>query len=245
MGRAPSARGLRAGRTRDPAAHALRPRPPADARRRRGAGSGAADSRGPGLLAAALLGRSLRGRAAAREAVAEAGLAPPLRRRERRVSTSRSSTGGLYESEEYLAQRWQGRQPRLSLFASQQLNGPGDAVARRLGVTGPVDHDLLGVRLRRARARGGAARPARTARWRSPWRAERTRSARSPTPASTRCAPSTSAPAGPSAATAAGCRSAKARGVLVLETDAHAAARGGRAARRAARARAPPATPTT
>lgn len=49
-----------------------------------------------------------------------------------------SSTGGLYESELYLAQRWRGGKPRLSLFASQQLNGPGDAVARRLGVTGPV-----------------------------------------------------------------------------------------------------------
>lgn len=49
-----------------------------------------------------------------------------------------SSTGGLYESECYLTQRWRGLKPRLSLFASQQLNGPGDAVARRLGVTGPV-----------------------------------------------------------------------------------------------------------
>ena len=28
--------------------------------------------------------------------------------------------------------------PRLALLASQQLNGPGDAVARELGVSGPV-----------------------------------------------------------------------------------------------------------
>ena len=74
---------------------------------------------------------------AALEAVAQAGLELPLEEVSAGVYFA-SSTGGLYESEQYLAQRWKGQKPRLSLFASQQLNGPGDAVARRLGVTGPV-----------------------------------------------------------------------------------------------------------
>lgn len=51
-----------------------------------------------------------------------------------------SSTGGMLESERFfeafLRGRW--RNARLRDLASQQVNAPGDAVARRLGVTGPV-----------------------------------------------------------------------------------------------------------
>jgi 3-oxoacyl-[acyl-carrier-protein] synthase II len=37
-----------------------------------------------------------------------------------------------------MAQRWRGEKAGLGLLASQQLNCPGDAVARRLGITGRV-----------------------------------------------------------------------------------------------------------
>lgn len=51
-----------------------------------------------------------------------------------------SSTGGMYEGElffsEFLRDR---RRVRLSVLASQQVNGPGDAVARHLGAAGPVE----------------------------------------------------------------------------------------------------------
>ena len=51
-----------------------------------------------------------------------------------------SSTGGMFESEgffeDFLRNR---RRGRLSALVSQQVNGPGDAVARHLGVTGPVE----------------------------------------------------------------------------------------------------------
>ena len=49
-----------------------------------------------------------------------------------------SSTGGMWESENYLAGVWAGGRPPLRLLAAQQVNCPGDAVARRFGVTGPV-----------------------------------------------------------------------------------------------------------
>jgi 3-oxoacyl-[acyl-carrier-protein] synthase II len=53
-----------------------------------------------------------------------------------------SSTGGIYESElffsEFLRDLREPRRARLSALVSQQVNGPGDAVARELGVTGPV-----------------------------------------------------------------------------------------------------------
>jgi len=53
-----------------------------------------------------------------------------------------SSTGGMLESETYLeallAAVARGRPPTSSLLASQQNNGPGDAVARDLGIGGPV-----------------------------------------------------------------------------------------------------------
>jgi 3-oxoacyl-[acyl-carrier-protein] synthase II len=51
-----------------------------------------------------------------------------------------SSTAGMLEGEEYYGRalgKLCGR-PALRLLASQQINGPGDAVARALKVTGPV-----------------------------------------------------------------------------------------------------------
>lgn len=51
-----------------------------------------------------------------------------------------SSTGGMYESELFFGELLRdSRRLRLSALASQQVNGPGDAVARHLGVTGPVE----------------------------------------------------------------------------------------------------------
>jgi 3-oxoacyl-[acyl-carrier-protein] synthase II len=50
-----------------------------------------------------------------------------------------SSTGGMYESELFFADFLRDRRhPRLSALIPQQVNAPGDAVARRLGATGPV-----------------------------------------------------------------------------------------------------------
>jgi 3-oxoacyl-[acyl-carrier-protein] synthase II len=77
---------------------------------------------------------------AAREAVlgTGAGLALPLG--EEAGVYFGSSTGGMFESEiffsEFLRDR---RRARLSSLASQQVNGPGDAVARHLGAAGPVE----------------------------------------------------------------------------------------------------------
>ncbi|MEE8523625.1 MAG: beta-ketoacyl-[acyl-carrier-protein] synthase family protein [Thermoanaerobaculia bacterium] len=50
------------------------------------------------------------------------------------------STGGMAEDEEFFRQLVAGnpRAARLRLLASHQLNGPGDEVARLLGVAGPV-----------------------------------------------------------------------------------------------------------
>jgi 3-oxoacyl-[acyl-carrier-protein] synthase II len=52
-----------------------------------------------------------------------------------------SSTAGMRECEDYVARMLHLSQghPRLRLLASQQVNGPGDAVARHLGVKGPVE----------------------------------------------------------------------------------------------------------
>jgi 3-oxoacyl-[acyl-carrier-protein] synthase II len=51
-----------------------------------------------------------------------------------------SSTGGMFESEGFFADFLRDRRRgRLSSLVSQQVNGPGDAVARHLGVTGPVE----------------------------------------------------------------------------------------------------------
>jgi len=51
------------------------------------------------------------------------------------------STGGMLECEEYVARLigvGEGH-ARLALVASQQINGPADAAARHLGLTGPVE----------------------------------------------------------------------------------------------------------
>ena len=77
---------------------------------------------------------------AAREAVAEAGLSVPLAEGPVGVFFG-TSTGGLLESEWYLDRLWQPGGPRasLQLMAGHQLNAPGDAVARHLRATGPVE----------------------------------------------------------------------------------------------------------
>jgi len=51
-----------------------------------------------------------------------------------------SSTGGMWEGESFFADLLAGEPHlRASLLASQQPNGPGDAVARRFGIEGPVE----------------------------------------------------------------------------------------------------------
>lgn len=76
---------------------------------------------------------------AAREAMAQAGFGVPFHEEEEAGVWFGSSTGGMYESEGFFAELLRDRrQARLSLLVSQQVNGPGDEVARRLGVTGPV-----------------------------------------------------------------------------------------------------------
>ena len=81
--------------------------------------------------------------AAAVEALAAAGLGEGLRGLPELPEGAAgvffgSSTGGMWESEEFLAGMFAGRRGSLRAVASQQVNGPGDAVARSLGVTGPV-----------------------------------------------------------------------------------------------------------
>ncbi|HXV74804.1 MAG TPA: beta-ketoacyl-[acyl-carrier-protein] synthase family protein [Candidatus Polarisedimenticolaceae bacterium] len=78
--------------------------------------------------------------AAAREAVGHAGLDDGRSR----VGTGvffGSSTGGMYEGEAYyrsLKDRRGGR-VRIAALASQQISAPAEAVARELGVCGPVE----------------------------------------------------------------------------------------------------------
>lgn len=75
---------------------------------------------------------------AAREALAQAGIDGPLGERAAGVYFG-SSTGGMLEGERYLTVLLRtGAGPDLGLMSSQQINGPGDAVARDRGVTGPV-----------------------------------------------------------------------------------------------------------
>jgi len=50
-----------------------------------------------------------------------------------------SSTGGLFESEEFFAARWAGGRPALRHLVSQPPSGPGEAVARAFGLGGPVE----------------------------------------------------------------------------------------------------------
>jgi 3-oxoacyl-[acyl-carrier-protein] synthase II len=75
---------------------------------------------------------------AAEEALGQAGLSAPLTDLEAGVWFG-SSTGGMFESEgffrRFVTDR---RRSRLGDLTSQQVNGPGDAVARHLGATGPV-----------------------------------------------------------------------------------------------------------
>jgi 3-oxoacyl-[acyl-carrier-protein] synthase II len=76
---------------------------------------------------------------AAREAVAQAGLPVPLDGEAEAGVWFGSSTGGMFESEEFFRKFLRDRRrARLSTLAAQQVNAPGDAVARHLGVTGPV-----------------------------------------------------------------------------------------------------------
>jgi 3-oxoacyl-[acyl-carrier-protein] synthase II len=78
--------------------------------------------------------------AAAREAAAMASL--DARNSRGRIGVYfGSSTGGMLESEWYYEAflRSAGRRGRPSLLASQQFNGPGDAVARDASVSGPVE----------------------------------------------------------------------------------------------------------
>jgi 3-oxoacyl-[acyl-carrier-protein] synthase II len=100
---------------------------------------------GPAAAEAAAGGRplSLADRfalAAAAEALAAAGLGAALRTLPEGAAGVffGSSTGGMWESEQFLAGLFDGRRGSLRAIASQQVNGPGDAVARSLGVTGPV-----------------------------------------------------------------------------------------------------------
>lgn len=78
--------------------------------------------------------------ASAREAVAGAGL-DLAACRDRTGIFFGSSTGGMLESEWYFEAlvRKGPRRARPGLLASQQFNGPGDAVARDLGSSGPVE----------------------------------------------------------------------------------------------------------
>jgi 3-oxoacyl-[acyl-carrier-protein] synthase II len=99
---------------------------------------------GDGAAASGAAGRlSLADRfalAAAEEALSHAGLRRGEDVRDAGVFFG-SSTGGMWESERYyehLLRSTDGR-PRLAWVASQQYNGPGDAVARWAGVEGPVE----------------------------------------------------------------------------------------------------------
>ncbi len=77
--------------------------------------------------------------AAASEALAQAGLPEDLSDLAVGLYFG-SSTGGMWEGEEFFADLLARRaNPRVSALASQQPNGPGDAVARRFGITGPVE----------------------------------------------------------------------------------------------------------
>jgi len=80
--------------------------------------------------------------AAAREAVAHAAIDVPPGGDRTGVYFG-TSTGGMFETEVYLeslfaAMAGRGKPPTTRLIASQQNNGPGDAVARDLGIGGPV-----------------------------------------------------------------------------------------------------------
>jgi 3-oxoacyl-[acyl-carrier-protein] synthase II len=75
--------------------------------------------------------------AAAIEAVEQAQISADL---ERAALFFGGSTGGMFECEEYFGRLLGTRdgRPAIRLQASQQINSPGDAVARHLKLTGPV-----------------------------------------------------------------------------------------------------------
>lgn len=83
---------------------------------------------------------------AALEALAQAGFAGPLADPAAVGVFFGSSTGGMFEAElcyggwrvEGPGAEATGGRPRLSLLASHPVSAPGDAVARHLGVAGPV-----------------------------------------------------------------------------------------------------------
>jgi 3-oxoacyl-[acyl-carrier-protein] synthase II len=78
---------------------------------------------------------------AAAEALERAGLGAPLGPEAGEAGVFfGSSTGGMFESEGFIAAFLSGRRraSRLRDLVSQQVNGPGDAVARACRVTGPV-----------------------------------------------------------------------------------------------------------
>jgi 3-oxoacyl-(acyl-carrier-protein) synthase len=77
---------------------------------------------------------------AALEAIGQAGLEAPLDERSAGVFLG-SSTGGLFESEQFFAQLTNGTTDRAdrSLLASHQICAPAETVARRLSVSGPVE----------------------------------------------------------------------------------------------------------
>jgi 3-oxoacyl-[acyl-carrier-protein] synthase II len=81
-----------------------------------------------------------RGERFALAAVAEAtgGLAPGALRSRRAGVFFGSSTGALFEGERLLAELLAQRQPSVRPIAAIQNDGPGTAVARALGVRGPV-----------------------------------------------------------------------------------------------------------
>ena len=230
----------------------LRPLPPPHPPRRRGRA---------GPAAAAALARSCPGWRrlsiadrfalfAALEALAEPGRlsrpsAPTATEAARRRGLLRQQHG-RHVRERALLRRLPARprRARLSSLIPQQVNAPGDAVARQLGSHRSGDDLLLRLRLRRAGARARRWRRCARARWR--WRspAAPTRSASSPTPASTPCARWTRSPAGRSAPTAPACRSARGRRCWCWSRWS-GRWRGAPSRWRCSPAPAPPATPTT
>jgi 3-oxoacyl-[acyl-carrier-protein] synthase II len=75
---------------------------------------------------------------AAAEAVAGAALPENLGRLASGVFFS-SSTGGMFEAENFFSGVRGGERGRIGTLRSQQTSGPGEAVARRFGVRGPVE----------------------------------------------------------------------------------------------------------
>jgi 3-oxoacyl-[acyl-carrier-protein] synthase II len=117
-----------------------------------------------------------------------------------------SSTGGMFESEKFFHRFvTDRRRSRLGDLVSQQVNGPGDAVARHLGVTGPVQ-TISSACSSGALALGAALEALRS----GTVDVARTPSASSPTPVSTPSARSTRTRACRSAPPARGCPSARA-----------------------------------